>query len=551
DPYGNRSSIFTTLIITGDYPVGTHRFVFTLEDICGNQTVRNYEFTVEDCTAPRADCIFGLEAELRATGSTILFARQFNAASADVCSNPVTFSFTENPADSIREFTCRDINRNIPIEIHVFDRVGNRSLCTTTLIVRPNDEIGCMEGAATIAGAIRMENEAEMDNVNISLSGVSESSLTTSVNGEFSFMNVTSGGDYTITPIKEDDYVNGVTTFDLVLIRTHILALSRTTSPYKLIAADINRSGNISTFDMVELRKLILGINSVFPSNNSWRFIDAGFPFENPTNPWASEFPEVANINNLPEGYLEVNFVAVKIGDVNLSATPNFQATDDRHTSIPDQFLEIENQFFNKNENIEVVLKSADLNDWMGCQMALEFDSNTLQFIDYQSNALSEAHLNLKETARGKIALSWTGEAKSNELIRLQFKTLQSGELAQHFQLTPTPLAAEAYAKTDNSIYNLGLKFITSDLPQALYLLKNTPNPFQKETTIQFYLPSATPVTLMVRDIAGRIVLQEKTTLTEGYQDWKISGKDLPANGIYYYQISTEKEQVIGKMLKI
>lgn len=550
DPYGNRSSIFTTMIVTGEYPVGTHRFVFRLEDICGNQTVRNFDFVVEDCTAPRADCIFGLEAELRAEGSTILFARQFDAASSDVCSNPVTFSFSENPADSIREFTCRDINRNIPIELHVFDRVGNRAVCSSVLIVRPNDEVGCTEGAATIAGSIRTENGNDMDDVNISLSGVSDASLTTSVDGEYTFLNVTSGGDYTITPSKEDDYRNGVTTFDLVLIRKHILGLGRLDSPYKLIAADVNRSGNVSTFDMVTLRKLILGIDDVFEANTSWRFIDKEFQFADPNNPWAESFPEVVSINNLPEGYLEANFIAIKIGDINLSATPNFANSDDRNSRLPEQFITIENQDFYKGSTINVTLKSEELKNWAGCQLAIGFDINTLQFIDYQSNIIQNDHLNLQKTDQGKLAISWVGESNSNEIIHLQFKALTNGMLQNVLHLAEANLLAEAYSTDASSIIPLGLDFIQDALPTTLQILSNTPNPFQKATKIHFYIPKDSPVTLTIRNVAGQIVFQQINTFEKGYQNWTIDGKHLATSGVLYYQLTTNTEQVAGKMVR-
>ncbi|MEL7020137.1 MAG: hypothetical protein AAGK47_00885, partial [Bacteroidota bacterium] len=458
DPYGNRSTIGPTLIVTGDYPVGTHRFVFALEDICGNQVVRNYEFTVEDCTAPRADCILGLELELPAEGAQLLFAREFNASSADLCSNVVTFSYSENPADSIREYSCLDINRNIPIDLHVFDAAGNRDVCSTVLIVRPNDQIGCTEGAATIAGTITTSEGEPVDNVNVSLSGPSESSLMRTNEGQFAFMNVVTGGDYSVTPIKEDDYTNGVTTFDLVLIRKHILGLSRFDSPYKLLAADINRSGNISTFDMVELRKLILRTIDVFPSNSAWRFVDASHEFEDPSDPWGA-FPEVYNINNLPEGYLEINFVAVKIGDVNISAVPEFQHTSERTPPMPNRFLRVNNPLFDAAQVVEVVFTAAELSTWAGCQLMLDFDANYLQYLDYESEWITEEHLNLSAATAGKIAMSWTGAADSDQLIRLRFRSLQTGQLAEHLRLDTTPLLPEAYDAAQDIIYHLGLDF--------------------------------------------------------------------------------------------
>src|SRR5690606_38908605 len=66
--------------------------------------------------------------------------------------------------------------------------------------------------------------------------------------------------NYSILPVKDDNPLNGVTTFDLVLISKHILGSEPLNSPYKMIAADANKSGSITTFDIVEFRKLILGI---------------------------------------------------------------------------------------------------------------------------------------------------------------------------------------------------------------------------------------------------------------------------------------------------
>jgi hypothetical protein len=81
-------------------------------------------------------------------------------------------------------------------------------------------------------------------------------------------------GDYTVTPTKDNDPLNGVSTFDLVLINKHILGLEPLNTPYKMIAADANNSRSITTFDIVELRKLILGIYTELPNNTSWRFVD-------------------------------------------------------------------------------------------------------------------------------------------------------------------------------------------------------------------------------------------------------------------------------------
>ena len=103
-------------------------------------------------------------------------------------------------------------------------------------------------------------------------------SMSTEDNGAYTFT-LPTGGDYTITPEKNVNPLNGVSTFDLVLISKHILGIQTLDTPYKQIAADVNKSGSITAFDMVQLRQLILNITTEFPSNESWRFVDAAHAF--------------------------------------------------------------------------------------------------------------------------------------------------------------------------------------------------------------------------------------------------------------------------------
>jgi hypothetical protein len=75
--------------------------------------------------------------------------------------------------------------------------------------------------------------------------------------------NLTAGGDYTVTPVLDANYLNGVSTFDLVLIQRHILGVQLLDSPYKMIAADANNSQTITTSDIIMLRRLILSILTI------------------------------------------------------------------------------------------------------------------------------------------------------------------------------------------------------------------------------------------------------------------------------------------------
>jgi len=110
----------------------------------------------------------------------------------------------------------------------------------------------------------------------------------TELDGSFEFSNaIPLAGNFSITPSSENlAPLNGVTTYDLVLISRHILGWEPFASPYNMIAADANKSGSITTMDILELRKLILGIYDELPNNTSWRFVDKSFVFSNPFNPF-------------------------------------------------------------------------------------------------------------------------------------------------------------------------------------------------------------------------------------------------------------------------
>jgi hypothetical protein len=143
----------------------------------------------------------------------------------------------------------------------------------------------------------------------------------TSNDGMFVFTNLPLGLDYTIQPERNDDYKNGVSTLDLVKIQKHLLGQEPFTSPYQYIAADANNSHNISALDLIDLRKLILGITTVLPNNDSWRFMDKNFVMADPTNPWL--FDENLFIQHWQGQSSHNDFMAIKIGDVNHSVKAN------------------------------------------------------------------------------------------------------------------------------------------------------------------------------------------------------------------------------------
>jgi len=178
-------------------------------------------------------------------------------------------------------------------------------------------------GSFDIGGTVTTHWGTPMPNVTVQLTGGAAATDVTDAQGNYLFENVPGAEDYTVTPVYDVTDGNGVSTFDALLINKNTLNIEPMDSPWKIIAGDANRSNSVTTFDISELRKIILGINSTFPSNTSWRFFPANTTFANPDQPFAGGLPaENITISDLQADNLNAGFKAVKTGDVNNSATP-------------------------------------------------------------------------------------------------------------------------------------------------------------------------------------------------------------------------------------
>lgn len=303
-------------------------------DGCGNVAVQYISFKVIDCKGPAPICINGLSATLTPNDDgdceATIWVSDFLGSEIDDCSEPLGYAiyraatvqaagpdFVPNPVDTSIVLTLAD-EENTVLYIYAIDSEGNFDFCETYIIVQPS--FTCFALGA-IGGMIMTEEEQPVAGVQMSLSGPMPMTTMSEADGGYYFDDLEEDFDYTVTAFRNDNHLNGVTTFDIVIISKHILAIDPLDSPYKRIAADVNRSGSITTLDLIQMRRLILNIYTEFPDNTSWRFIDQDYVFPQPENPWVEFFPELININDLIGEELNAGFIGIKIGDVNGSAS--------------------------------------------------------------------------------------------------------------------------------------------------------------------------------------------------------------------------------------
>ncbi|MBL7774438.1 MAG: hypothetical protein JNK89_00460, partial [Saprospiraceae bacterium] len=144
---------------------------------------------------------------------------------------------------------------------------------------------------------------------------------------------------FEIQPSKDDNPLNGVTTYDAVLMLLDILQVQALGNPYKYLAADVNRDRRVNVADVVDLRKLVLGIYTELPDSPSWRFVPADYVFPFPNQPFYEIVPESIVFDRHRSAPLP-DFIPLKVGDLNYNALLNsLQETDDRQTAelwLPD-----------------------------------------------------------------------------------------------------------------------------------------------------------------------------------------------------------------------
>ncbi len=301
-----------------DVPPGIYPMTYSVDDGCNNVGTCQTTVLVRDCKPPTAYCLNGLSVTLEQDGSVTIEAEDLDAGSFDNCSDTLNLSFTPNITDSLLELTCFSIGF-VTVQIWVTDEAGNQDFCETFIFV--DDNTGACQGLPLVGGSVTTPNNLPVKGVHVGVNGTTQMMVVTGSDGQFEF-EVPSGGDYTMLPVKDTFVLNGVTTFDLVLISKHILDIDLLDTPYQMIAADANHTNTITTADLVAIRKVILQQSSTFPNNTSWRFVAKNFVFPNPLNPFETPFPELLNFNNLEEDVLNASFTGIKIGDVSGNVNP-------------------------------------------------------------------------------------------------------------------------------------------------------------------------------------------------------------------------------------
>lgn len=374
---------------------------------------------------------------------------------------------------------------------------------------------------------------------------------------------------YTVTPMKDDNPMNGVSTFDLALMSKHIIGVEPFDSPFKIIAADVNKSNTLTSFDIVELRKLILGVYTDFPENTSWRFIDDSFVFTDPANPFIDiPFPESVTLPVSISNPGEAGFIAIKIGDVNLSHIAGCAPTDpgckpapgeQSVGQIPTGLSAPEGR---TGDVVTLALQHEGAESLSAVQAGLSFDPERWEFVGISMGELggiSPGCFNLERIDQGDIRLVWLSPDFEEQLWQpgqaLCYFTLQARAGTQGVEalrLDPAHFACEAYT-LDNRRFQLVPGTVQArQAAKPLVQARMAPNPTSGTAQLELDNPSAQTLRLMVFSAFGGRVAYHEASLPAG--PCAIEAPELASQpaGVYtWVLLNGSKRLAEGRIVKL
>lgn len=223
-------------------------------------------------------------------------------------------------------------------------------------------------------------------------------------------------------------------------------------------------------------------------------------------------------------------------------------------------------QLANRNvrvgEEIQLNFTAEEFINLLGFQFTLNFDKNSLEFVEHISTDLTSAeNFGFALLDEGAITASWfnespvhqdlTNDNQQQSVFSFVFKAKTEGLLSDLLEITSNYTKAEAYHK-NGELLDVLLEFHENGkvfAADGLQLFQNQPNPFAHTTTIGFSLPETCRATLTIYDVTGKSLLSTSGFYPKGYSEITIDKKALSTSGVLYYRLETAYGAAIKKMI--
>ncbi len=533
-------------------PNGWHKILWNVGDQCGNYTTCSYKVHVKDKKAPTPVCYYGLSSVVMPIGGMVtIWAKDFNVSSSDNCTPQykLKYSFSENPWDASRTFTCDDLGTN-PIHIWVHDEYGNKDYCTTYIIINDNEH-SCT-GLHEVQGLVTTFTGIPVPATSAAMFKImpdqsleeDESKSMSNAHGQFKLGFGTTQYDRMVDLSRQGKPLEGMSTLDFIALKRHISGEELITDPAKLYAADLDGNGHVGANDLLLLKQALLGGFKLpgFKGNLSWIFFGDPCAPNTPEdlfNAYCHNGVEVDHNGTFPA---QVTFKAIKMGDVNGDmVNAAWMVSPRTSASFP--------VYVRKNpadHTYDFILgKDATI---YGLQMSFEAPD-----LDIVSGSLPVDNASLARDKEGFSRLSWgqsTPVALKKDAILFTISNLSSdSDLTDLLMSDEEGLFPEIYTE-DLGNQMIVLRSWEDVVSKGTFETLISPNPFTDNTTLQITIPAGSEFEVSIFDIKG-IELFRRTFVSYTPKAEVIIGPDIVASsGIYYYRVTSHLGELSGKFIR-
>ncbi len=352
---------------------------------------------------------------------------------------------------------------------------------------------------------------------------------------------------------------NGVTASDLVLINRHILNIQPLPAPYAWVAADANNSGSMTTFDIVTIRKVILGLEYDFPAG-TWRYVPEHY-FENSTfksgflsNPFSASYAGLTYSNYMDKVTLDMDdasaaeeetwsFRAIKVGDVNC----NMNVDEFAPGGGGDELITVSSggaNCVNVSDVITLEVNATSAHTLLGYQLGIRYDENGLQFLGASSGNLPDFSQDNFAPNEGQIRTLWYKNNAQPEsltsqrtLFKLHFKVLDDFcNILDVLSLDDEVLGNMAYDQSGESVSAAVTFNYQSEQPTGTFT-SVYPNPANNSVAFNFQINQSSTVEIRLSDYLGNTLTHNESYLS-GTHSHTFNNLSSLSNGALNYWVT-------------
>lgn len=401
---------------------------------------------------------------------------------------------------------------------------------------------------------------------------------------------------YNIFNFTDSDWLSGLSTADLILTIKYILGIAEFNS-FQMLSADVNRDGDVTIMDALEMRKQILGQISGFKAYPSgpWQFVPEVISSSDDfaTNPfnmiiegrqYQSEAPYLSStFEYTPQVGSAAGFSAFKLGDV----TGDAQVTNNgggnllasgcpRDADAVTFYAYSSESNLDKNTTFKYRLTPTFSGLASGFQGEINFDNTTLELMevlplseneDSGADFFNVIESGTKTTVRFSYTYHKNGPVQSKQLsaneqiLIFKFKTKVAGlDPSQEITLG-TELPLEIYQTngcllSGEILANVELEAESDSENDALgepsdFTLALAPNPARDKANIIINSRGSERYRVVIYSITtGREIKQWEAQTLGGYYRHEIDVSDLP-NDVFLVKVTDSQKSQSLKLIKI